>query len=115
MNNFFYSHVFLSRFDIPAGRLTTVHKMSGKLILLVTFLCAFSDILAKPTIYKKNEDNIFEPVMVPVSSTVIPLPVYRVEYGFGFVSKDKKAQSAFKPAGSIKLITAKKTQETKPE
>lgn len=45
--------------------------------------------------------------MVPVSSTVIPLPVYKVGYGLGFISKDKKAQSSFKPEGGIKLITSK--------
>lgn len=45
--------------------------------------------------------------MVPVSSTVIPLPVYKVGYGLGFASKDKKAQSSFKPEGGIKLITSK--------
>ncbi|KOC68863.1 hypothetical protein WH47_10851 [Habropoda laboriosa] len=52
-------------------------------------------------------------VMVPVSSTVIPLPVYKVEYGLGFISKDKKAQSSFKPEGGLKLITIKKNQEKK--
>lgn len=49
----------------------------------------------------------FSLVMIPVSSTVIPLPVYRVEYGLGFISKDKKAQSSFKPEDNIKLITSK--------
>lgn len=48
-------------------------------------------------------------VMVPVSSTVIPLPVYKVGYGLGFISKDKKAQSSFKPEGGIKLITSECT------
>ncbi|KAH0953644.1 hypothetical protein HN011_002824 [Eciton burchellii] len=69
--------------------------------------------MAKPTIYIRNEDNVFEPVMVPVSSTVIPLPVYKVGYGLGFVSKDKKTPSSFKPEGSTKLITLKKIQEKK--
>ncbi|XP_060813273.1 uncharacterized protein LOC132905647 isoform X2 [Bombus pascuorum] len=52
-------------------------------------------------------------VMVPVSSTVIPLPVYKMEYGLGFISKDKKAQSSLKPEGGLKLITIKKSQEKK--
>ncbi|KAF3425731.1 hypothetical protein E2986_11022 [Frieseomelitta varia] len=43
-------------------------------------------------------------VMVPVSSTVIPLSVYKTEYGLGFISKDKK-QSSFKPEDGVKLIT----------
>ncbi|EZA60731.1 hypothetical protein X777_13971 [Ooceraea biroi] len=50
---------------------------------------------------------IFVLVMIPVSSTVIPLPVYKVGYGLGFISKDKKAQSSSKPEGGIKLITSK--------
>ncbi|XP_076302648.1 uncharacterized protein LOC143220987 [Lasioglossum baleicum] len=83
--------------------------------LLVSFLAAIAIAIAsaKPTIYKRNQDNVFEPVMVPVSSTVIPLPVYKMEYGLGFISKDKKAQSSFKPEGGIKLITIKKSQEKK--
>lgn len=80
-------------------------------IILLCFVAAF--VAAKPTIYKRNEDNVFEPVMIPVSSTVIPLPVYKVGYGLGFISKDKKAQSSFKPEGGIKLITIKKIQEKK--
>ncbi|XP_032667750.1 uncharacterized protein LOC116842520 isoform X2 [Odontomachus brunneus] len=60
-----------------------------------------------------NDASTFASVMVPVSSTVIPLPVYKVGYGLGFISKDKKAQSSFKPEGGIKLITIKKTQEKK--
>ncbi|XP_046422810.1 uncharacterized protein LOC124303290 [Neodiprion virginianus] len=89
--------------------------MTGKVIFVMILFCAVAQNMAKPTLYKRNDDNIFEPVMVPVSSTVIPLPEYKVAYGFGFISKDKKAQSAFKPSGSIKLITAKKTQDKKIE
>ncbi|XP_071631565.1 uncharacterized protein [Temnothorax longispinosus] len=73
----------------------------------VVLLCVIAVIVAvhaKPTIYKRNEDNVYEPV--------IPLPVYKVGYGLGFISKDKKAQS-FKPEGGIKLITINKIQEKK--
>ncbi|XP_051172175.1 uncharacterized protein LOC127288634 [Leptopilina boulardi] len=77
-----------------------------KVICIMVFVCLASETFAKPTIYKRNEDNIYEPVMVPVSSTVIPLPVYKVGYGFGFISKDKKSQALFKP-DDVKLITAK--------
>lgn len=45
--------------------------------------------------------------MIPVSSTVIPLPVYKVGYNLGFVSKDKKTQTLSKPEDGIKLITSK--------
>ncbi|XP_015120958.1 uncharacterized protein LOC107043817 isoform X2 [Diachasma alloeum] len=78
-----------------------------KWIRITVLLCIISEELAKPTIYKRNEDNIFEPVMVPVSSTVIPLPVYKVGYGYGFVSKDKKAQNIYNPDGEVKLITGR--------
>ncbi|KZC08734.1 hypothetical protein WN55_10756 [Dufourea novaeangliae] len=76
-------------------------------ILLVLFLATIAIAHAKPTIYKRNHDNVFEPVMVPVSSTVIPLPVYKVVYGLGVLPKDKKTQSSFKPEGGVKLITSK--------
>ncbi|KAK2583711.1 hypothetical protein KPH14_009631 [Odynerus spinipes] len=81
---------------------------------ILTFcVLAIALVHAKPTIYKRNQDNVFEPVMIPVSSTVIPLSVYKMEYGLGFISKDKKAQSSFKPDGAVKLITIKKSQEKK--
>ncbi|KAG7212594.1 hypothetical protein KM043_012888 [Ampulex compressa] len=86
-------------------------NLRGIILVCIAALIAMTH--AKPTIYKRNEDNVFEPVMVPVSSTVIPLPVYKVEYGLGFISKDKKAQSSFKPEGGLKLITVKKAQEKK--
>ncbi|KAK9297549.1 hypothetical protein QLX08_008778 [Tetragonisca angustula] len=78
--------------------------------LLATTMLAVT--CAKPTIYKRNQDNVFEPVMIPVSSTVIPLSVYKTEYGLGFTSKDKK-QSSFKPEDGVKLITIKKSYEKK--
>ncbi|KAM0734136.1 hypothetical protein ACS0PU_012501 [Formica fusca] len=80
-------------------------------IILLCLVAVIVAVYAKPMIYKKNEDNVFEPVMIPISSTVIPLSVYKVGYGLGFISKDKKAQLSFKPEDNIKLITIKKTQE----
>lgn len=88
-----------------------MRKISGMLVLCVLAVLGIAS--ARPTIYKRNHDNVFEPVMVPVSSTVIPIPVYKVQYGLGFISKDKKGQSAFKPEGGVKLITVKKNQEKK--
>ncbi|XP_018397995.1 PREDICTED: uncharacterized protein LOC108776003 [Cyphomyrmex costatus] len=81
--------------------------------IVLCVITVIAAVYAKPTIYKKNQDNVFEPVMVPVSSTVIPLPVYKVGYGLGFISKDKKTQSSFKPEDGIKLITISKVQEKK--
>ncbi|XP_053970908.1 uncharacterized protein LOC128872336 isoform X1 [Hylaeus volcanicus] len=57
--------------------------------------------------------NVFTfAVMVPVSSTVIPLTMYKGEYDLRFISKNKKAQS-LKPEDGAKLITMKKSQEKK--
>ncbi|XP_076662976.1 uncharacterized protein LOC143366086 isoform X2 [Andrena cerasifolii] len=87
-------------------------RISG-ILLLLFIVATIAMVNAKPTIYKRNQDNVFEPVMVPVSSTVIPLSVYKMEYNLGFISKDKKTQSSFKPEGGVKLITIKKSQEKK--
>lgn len=50
-----------------------------------------------------NKNNFSD--MIPISSTVIPLPVYKVAYGFNFISKDKKSEASFKPEDEGKLIT----------
>ncbi|XP_055841494.1 uncharacterized protein LOC129908766 [Episyrphus balteatus] len=39
--------------------------------------------LATPMLYKKNEQDKYEPDLIAVSSTVIPLTVYEVSYGLG--------------------------------
>ncbi|KAL6418914.1 hypothetical protein ACFW04_011705 [Cataglyphis niger] len=59
--------------------------------------------------------QIMSAVMIPISSTVIPLPVYKVGYGLGFISKDKKAQLSFKPEDNIKLITTLRYNQQKKE
>ncbi|KAF7987470.1 hypothetical protein HCN44_003232 [Aphidius gifuensis] len=82
-----------------------------KFVINILIICLINETIGVPTIYKRNEDNIFEPVMVPVSSTVIPLSDYKVGYGFGFFSKNKKAQSSYKPEGQVKLITVKKRRD----
>ncbi|XP_034942534.1 uncharacterized protein [Chelonus insularis] len=82
-----------------------------KVFCIIVLMIGVTEVIGKPMIYKRNEDNVFEPVMIPVSSTVIPLPVYKVGYGYGFVSKDKKAQATYNPDGQVKLITAKKRIE----
>ncbi|KAJ8940908.1 hypothetical protein NQ318_017499 [Aromia moschata] len=58
-----------------------------------------------PTVYKFNENRALEPDLVPVSSTVIPLPVYQVvssDLNFRPTSKDEKVK---KPEGPVTLIT----------
>uniref|UniRef100_A0A0A9WF73 DnaA initiator-associating protein diaA n=1 Tax=Lygus hesperus TaxID=30085 RepID=A0A0A9WF73_LYGHE len=80
---------------------------------LIICACAATIALssAHPTIYKRNEDEVLSPVLVAVSSTVIPLPIYKVSTsltkheGLDF---DGKADGQSGP----KLITVK-TKKTK--
>ncbi|VEN38414.1 unnamed protein product [Callosobruchus maculatus] len=69
----------------------------------VPFLVCFAFVLVEchPTIYKYNENKVLEPDLVPVSSTVIPLPVYKVSYGFN-TAKDTKIHTKKKPIPSAK-------------
>ncbi|KAJ9589443.1 hypothetical protein L9F63_017346 [Diploptera punctata] len=77
------------------------------LLLCISTLCTLVD--SKPTIYKKNENDKLEPLLVPVSSTVIPLPVYKVGLGLGVhESWDKTG----KPEEKLKLITVNKKKVT---
>uniref|UniRef100_A0A1B6JH75 Uncharacterized protein n=1 Tax=Homalodisca liturata TaxID=320908 RepID=A0A1B6JH75_9HEMI len=76
-------------------------------VCLSLSVCAFV-CSAKPTIYVKNENDKLEPVLVPVSSTVIPLPVYKVGYEVGV-----QGPKIPKPAGEHKLITAGKKKLTR--
>lgn len=59
-------------------------------------------------LFNFSVSRIVHAVMIPVSSTVIPLPVYKVGYGFGFSSKEKKYHSSYKPDGVVKLITGER-------
>ncbi|PSN45242.1 hypothetical protein C0J52_07003 [Blattella germanica] len=70
------------------------------LSLCIVLLLSLAE--SKPTIYKKNENDKLEPVLVPVSSTVIPLPVYKVGVGVGVNGSGKKPT---KPDEATKLIT----------
>ncbi|XP_044260817.1 uncharacterized protein LOC123008856 [Tribolium madens] len=69
--------------------------------LCLIFVC-FSHCL--PTVYKYNENKILEPDLVPVSSTVIPLPIYRVSSGLQ-VAPNLKDEKIKKPEGPITLLT----------
>ncbi|KAB0791191.1 hypothetical protein PPYR_02991 [Photinus pyralis] len=62
---------------------------------------------AHPTMYKLNENDKLEPDLVPVSSTVIPLPIYQVSYGVKVAHGESEKKSPVeKPEGPITLITA---------
>ncbi|XP_049794696.1 uncharacterized protein LOC126204365 [Schistocerca nitens] len=83
-------------------------------LLLLVAASMLSAALGRPTLYHVNDNDKLEPVMVPVSSTVIPLPIYQVSSGVEFGGKDYKNH---KPDEPIKLITAtkKKTSVKKVE
>ncbi|XP_072377480.1 uncharacterized protein [Diabrotica undecimpunctata] len=75
--------------------------------MLKPFLCiVFYVVFVKchPTMYRMNENNVLEADLVPVSSTVIPLPVYQVGYGIDVLSSHKE-RNAIKPEGPIYLET----------
>ncbi|CAH1115037.1 unnamed protein product [Psylliodes chrysocephalus] len=56
-----------------------------------------------PTMYRMNDNKVLEPDLIPVSSTVIPLPVYKVSFGINVLSaKDEKLK---RPEGPIELET----------
>ncbi|CAG0892359.1 unnamed protein product [Cyprideis torosa] len=70
---------------------------------------------------KDDEKKMFRPVMIPVSSTVIPLddlPVYKVGFGFTFSPKEqekavteKAYEAKVEPKKKHELITAKKKKK----
>nr|XP_053657144.1 uncharacterized protein LOC128706165 [Cherax quadricarinatus] len=58
--------------------------------------------------YEKSDTHKYQQVLVPVSSTVIPLddlPVFKVSAGFGVASQHTHIK--YKPDGPVKLITSK--------
>jgi hypothetical protein len=69
--------------------------------------------LCAPTLYEVDEQlGEANPVMIPVSSTAIPLddlPVFKVGFGFGSFGKNKSKYRKQKPSNlrDIQLITAK--------
>ncbi|KAK4877892.1 hypothetical protein RN001_010398 [Aquatica leii] len=76
--------------------------MSPAIVLLLAVSA-----VAHPTMYKLNENSKFEPDLVPVSSTVIPLPIYQVGYGIKVAPGLNGRKSVIeRPEGPITLITA---------
>merc|ERR1739838_113756 len=82
----------------------TVITMLNKILLICVLVPL---ITAGPTIYKLDyKDNTAERVMIPVSSTVIPLEdLPELQVGFGVADKDKAKRPAY--LKDIKLITSK--------
>jgi len=87
--------------------------MANSSLFVIVFVVSVGLCLSAPTLYEVDE-NLGEanPVMIPVSSTAIPLddlPVFKVGFGFGAVGKDKNKKRKQKPKNlrDIQLITAK--------
>lgn len=78
--------------------------------IAISLLCAFLllSVESRPTIYMLNENDRLEPALVPVSSTVIPMPVYKVGTRLEVSGGKKEA----KPSESVKLITGNKKKVT---
>jgi len=76
--------------------------------IILVFTILVSMVMAGPTIYKiDQEKDTAESLMIPVSSTVIPiddLPERQVGYGFGLVDKENVPKPAY--LKDIKLITS---------
>ncbi|XP_060533626.1 uncharacterized protein LOC132706359 [Cylas formicarius] len=71
---------------------------------LLAFAVAYVHCL--PTMYKYNENRILEKDLVPVSSTVIPLPIYKVSSVVDGVPSVTKGDKLKKPEGPVTLLTA---------
>ncbi|XP_066255516.1 uncharacterized protein [Euwallacea similis] len=73
----------------------------------ITFLLFFTFTLANglPTMYKVNENKIFEKDLVPVSSTVIPLPIYKVSSTGYNIKPTKEDELNQRPKGPVSLVT----------
>ncbi|KAG7165424.1 uncharacterized protein LOC121870653 [Homarus americanus] len=77
------------------------------MIRAVLVLAVVAVVSGGPTmkVYEKSDSHKYQQVLVPVSSTVIPLddlPVYQVSVGFGL---ETPTPGKFKPDGPVKLIT----------
>lgn len=85
--------------------------------LKILFCVVFLFVLAKgsPTMYKVNENKIFEKDLVPVSSTVIPLPIYRVSSAGYNVKPTKEDELNQQPKGPVSLITVNSKKRIIPQ
>ncbi|XP_045459466.1 uncharacterized protein LOC123670016 [Melitaea cinxia] len=53
-------------------------------------------------LYRRDSDNVLKPDLLPVSSTVMPLPYYSV---FGYEKKLLRDKHKKRPQGVISLVT----------
>ncbi|KAL1500974.1 hypothetical protein ABEB36_006384 [Hypothenemus hampei] len=76
---------------------------SKNLFVFVFGVMAFCDCL--PTMYKVKDNKVLERDLVSVSSTVIPLPIYRVSSSGYNVKATKEDEMNEKPKGPVSLLT----------
>ncbi|KAF7284047.1 hypothetical protein GWI33_022666 [Rhynchophorus ferrugineus] len=55
--------------------------------------------------YKVNENRVLEKDLIPVSSTVIPLPIYKVSSAGYNVKPTKEEEINERPKGPVSLLT----------
>merc|ERR1712083_584881 len=83
------------------------HSLNMRVLVYLCSLVCLSSAL--PSLYNVDRENVAKQVLIPVSSTVIPLedlPELQVGFGFGLVDQDKvKKPPAY--LKDIKLITHK--------
>ncbi|XP_030765140.1 uncharacterized protein LOC115889315 [Sitophilus oryzae] len=77
--------------------------MDIKVFVLLAFLTV--TVKGLPTMYKVNENKILEKDLVPVSSTVIPLPIYKVSSTGYNIKPTKEEEINQKPKGPVSLLT----------
>ncbi|XP_023942421.2 uncharacterized protein LOC112048942 [Bicyclus anynana] len=53
-------------------------------------------------LYRRDSDNVLKPDLMPVSSTVLPLPYYSV---YGYEKKLLRDKQRKRPMGKISLVT----------
>nr|AAF16719.1 unknown [Manduca sexta] len=53
-------------------------------------------------LYRRDSDHLLKPDLLPVSSTVMPLPYYSV---YGYEKKLLRDKYKKKPEGSVSLVT----------
>ncbi|KAM3968187.1 uncharacterized protein ACR2FA_006450 [Aphomia sociella] len=53
-------------------------------------------------LYRRDSDNVLKPDLLPVSSTVMPLPYYSI---YGYEKKMLREKYKKRPQGKISLVT----------
>lgn len=96
----------LSGVGLKAAVLVESETTKEEMFLPALSLLLVALVTAQPTIYVKKNSDTLSPVLVPLSSTVIPLPIYKVGY-----SLNTKGKEIYDDEG--KLITLKKKKNAK--